>query len=216
MSASSVSSRPSVAATTSLRHIVVGGSQAAGAHHEVGTRQRRTKHVRELLAIVAGDALHHDVDAQRVHLLGNEQRVRVDAKRRQQLAADGDDRRAASAASHQPPGRRHPDQSAHHEIAVNRRHPIVSHHAQPAGQFFEAARRPWLDDVEHAEDEEPDDRAGRRSLAEAPASSACRRLRRSPPDRDRRRRNDVQQPCRSRCRWQRAPRWPRARLRLSP
>jgi hypothetical protein len=50
--------------------------------------------MRELLAIIARHAFHHDVDAQRVQSIGDEQRVRVDAKRRQQFAANGDDRRA--------------------------------------------------------------------------------------------------------------------------
>ncbi len=49
--------------------------------------------MRELLPIVAGDTLHHDVDAERIELLGDEQRVRVDAKWRQKFAADRDDRR---------------------------------------------------------------------------------------------------------------------------
>jgi len=73
------------------RHVIVGRAQSAREDDEVGPREGRPEQVRELLSIVAGDGLHHDVDAERVQMPGDEERVGVDTKGRQELAADRND-----------------------------------------------------------------------------------------------------------------------------
>ena len=63
----------------------------------VGPRERGPELARQLLDVVAGDELEPHVDADFIETLGDEQRVRVHAERRQHLGADGDD-----AGSHYP------------------------------------------------------------------------------------------------------------------
>ena len=58
----------------------------ASAHAE-----RRLEHTGQLRGVVADDHLEADVVADGVQALRHDQRVRVDAKRRQHLAADGND-----------------------------------------------------------------------------------------------------------------------------
>ena len=51
---------------------LVGGSEAAAAQDEIGAPEREADGVRELIAVIANDALEHDVDPERVELLGDE------------------------------------------------------------------------------------------------------------------------------------------------
>ena len=53
--------------------------------------ERAVEHARQLVDVVADDGLQPDVVADRVQPLGDEQRVGVDAERRQHLAADRED-----------------------------------------------------------------------------------------------------------------------------
>src|SRR5207247_1451313 len=71
--------------------IVLGRTEAAGEHDEIGPLERSAELRRELVDIVAHDGLEAHVVADGVQPFGDRKRVRVDAKRRQQLAADGDD-----------------------------------------------------------------------------------------------------------------------------
>jgi hypothetical protein len=76
------------------RHIVVGRTETPAADDEVGTRPRQADRLRELVAIVANDGLVDHLDADTIELIGDEQRVGIDARGRQQLAADGENRGA--------------------------------------------------------------------------------------------------------------------------
>ena len=73
------------------RQVIVGRTEAATADDEVRPAQREPQCRCEFLAIVADLALADDVDPQEVELLGDEQRIRVDAGGREQFAADRDD-----------------------------------------------------------------------------------------------------------------------------
>ena len=52
------------------------------------------------------------------------------------------------------PSWRHENQSAHHEVAVKRRHSIVGHHAEATGQPLKPRRRPRFDHVKDAENKD--------------------------------------------------------------
>ena len=70
------------------RHVVFGRTEPAGDDDEIGPRQRALDDARQLADVVGDDRLEADVVADGVQPLGDEQRVGVDAKRRQHLAAD--------------------------------------------------------------------------------------------------------------------------------
>src|SRR6266853_6017264 len=51
------------------------------------------------------------------------------------------------------------DESTQQKISVNARHDVIEHDTEAAGQQLEPPRRPRLHDIQHPEDEKPDDRA---------------------------------------------------------
>ena len=73
------------------RHVVFGGAEAAGQDHDAGMAQRGLDGVGQQRAIVADDQLPPHFDAQRVQLIGDVQRIGVDALRGQHLRPNSDD-----------------------------------------------------------------------------------------------------------------------------
>ena len=71
--------------------VIFGRAQAAGGHDHVRPVERTTEQLGNLVDVVSGNHLQPDVDTNFIQPLGNEQRVRVDAERRQQLSADRND-----------------------------------------------------------------------------------------------------------------------------
>ena len=135
------------------RDVVLGRAEAAGRDDQVDGPERGRQHLRELLDIVAEHGLQADVVADRVEPLGDRERVRVDAEWRQQLAADRDD--AGLHESQAMTDKEAPE----HEVRVDRRHHVVGHDAETAGQLFESIGRVRLQDVEGAKQEESGERA---------------------------------------------------------
>src|SRR4029453_15967287 len=102
--------------------------------------------VGRLVYSVADDGLQPDVVADGVQPLGDEQRVRVDAKRRQHFAADRQDAGLQAIT-------RLPDypitqceRDAQCQVRVDRRHRVVGHDADPAVQTLETIRGIWFHD----------------------------------------------------------------------
>src|SRR6185369_5315099 len=73
------------------RQIVVGRSKPATENNEICTSKKRSEDMLELCSLVTDDGLRLHVDAQDVELFSDEERVRIDLCRRQQLAADSND-----------------------------------------------------------------------------------------------------------------------------
>ena len=73
------------------RDIVIGWPEPSAQHDQPGTFERVAHEIRQLGAIVADDTFDHDLDPEGVQLLGDVERVGVDAQRCQQLAAHRDD-----------------------------------------------------------------------------------------------------------------------------
>jgi hypothetical protein len=76
------------------RHVVVGRPETASQDDEVRPGERVSEQLREQLPIVADDGLGAQVDAERGEAIREEQRVRIEPRRSEQLAAHRDDLRS--------------------------------------------------------------------------------------------------------------------------
>ena len=145
------------------RNIVVGRPEAAGQDHEVDAVEGAAQVLGYLTAVVPDDGLRSQLDAEGSEPLGKEERVRVEARRAQQLAPDrkdlGRSERQRGAVM-----RAIPERAVISRRSARwrrRRHRVVGHHAQAAVQRFQPTRGIGFDDVENAEEEESRERAGR-------------------------------------------------------
>ncbi len=140
------------------REIIVGRAEAAREHDDVPSRQCGREDGPEVVARISHDGLRTHGDAVLGEALRDEQRVGIEARRREQLAADSDDfsrEKGTHAFRLQQCVRCNPEQDAHRDVRVQGRHHVVGHHAHPTVEGLEAARRKRLDHIQHAEDEEP-------------------------------------------------------------
>ncbi len=74
------------------RHVILGRSEAAGEHEEIGALERVADLVDQIAEDVADDALARDRNRKVFERCRDLERVRVDARRPQHLRADRDDR----------------------------------------------------------------------------------------------------------------------------
>ena len=126
------------------RQVIVGRAEAAREHDEIRASKRRREDGAEVLARVSDDRLRAHADAVLGQALGDEQRVGIETRRRQQLAADGDDFRAENGTHafrlQQPAPVQSRRRARSARFAYIGRHHVVSHHAHPAVKGLEAAR----------------------------------------------------------------------------
>ena len=111
-------------------------------HDQIDAAQRVIEGRRQLGPIVADHGLEQHVDAGVVQRVGDDQRIRIDAAGREELAPDGEDRGRAGrlrVLTRTLPGRAH--QGAQREVRINARHRVVQHDAGSAVQMLEAACR---------------------------------------------------------------------------
>ena len=125
------------------RQIVVGRTQAAGQHDEIDALERLPAQIAASAPVVADDGLGTQLDAERREPVGDEQRVRVEARGAEQLGADRNDfsgpkRERRFSRIH---AGSEPHQQAQRDVRVNRRHRVIGHHAEAAVQLFEPAAR---------------------------------------------------------------------------
>jgi len=77
------------------RQVVIGGAEPPAADEQIDPLKHLTDREFQVSAVVAHDALERHPDAEQVQLLGDEQRVGIDLRRREHLASNGDDPGAA-------------------------------------------------------------------------------------------------------------------------
>ena len=147
------------------RDVVVGRPEAAGQDDEVDAIESAAQVLGDFAATVADDGLRSQLDAERSQPLREKERVRIEARRAQQLAADRDDLGACAAAlaSLMPPipaEQQHQQPQRH--VGVDCRHRVVRHDAEAAVQRLEPPRGKRFDDVEDSKEEEPGERAALR------------------------------------------------------